>query len=149
MILVKVADVNFIHEIKFAEFINGFCVWFFVKTNDENSFLLGEFLSDAHRADIDVILAADGPDGTDDAGFVVIKDNQNRPPWRSISMLKAVDFSNSQQCSAEDRAGYGARNLIGSDFGAETCSHILGFNIFCFVDTYAALFSQDRDIDDI
>ena len=121
---IQFADVNFVHKVKLTEFIDRFCIGLFVQANNKSGLLLGWLLAYAHRADIDIVPAAQHTDRANHAGLVVIEYDEHGPLRRHLD-IEAVDLNYPQQGSAENRAGYSPLNLVGNDLGAKARCDIL------------------------
>jgi len=91
------------------------------------------------------MFSADRADRTDNAGLVVVEDDQYRA-GRCHLDVEAVNFNDSQQLFTEYRAGYSPRYFIRHHPGAEARCHVFYFRIFAFIDTNASLPGQDRRI---
>lgn len=73
------ANIDLFDEVLFFELFDGFFVRSGIHTDGQDGPVLIFDTANAHGADIDLVLTADGTYGTDDAGAVIIKDNRSGP----------------------------------------------------------------------
>ena len=131
--LCQFADKDAFDEVLGFEFIDGFGVGGFVEAYGEDGAVLIADAAHAHGAYVELVFATDGADGADDAGSVVVEDDQDGAFGRHFQFV-VIHPDDTGDFFADDGAGDGAFDFIGYDFSGHNAGKIFGLGIFDLID---------------